>query len=875
MESVGLHVQPTVENLHEAFRHFDARTAWKIYRRLHIPINQTTLDDRSSSQYPSNHEETSYATILHPDDHTTMLNLLTQNPRPALAARQGCVVAFNMRSTPGVHLDVRDYNLLMMLHLRNKDPRKVILTFQALTKGGSFPPMFPGDLPTKPRFHPADVERALKLEEEMSKMRRHVVPDKKSWLLLIAALCAPETLRPWDGYNVYNQMRNLHPFVRWEQDAYSILIEGFGHVKALQAVELLFREYTNEFGLSGTVRDEMFHRSHQRVVEATSRALGACGEAEEAFRMLKLYGKNRATHLGVRGWTDTMYDSAMAVHEANDSLVGGEAVMKRMGYNFDLDWDNLVQEAYAEDEGTYLKYRTDTTNSSQSASSSLFSSNNPKWRQLGSGQPLLSTFMRLMRMNVRAGNHQRVLDIFKLATKMHAPDAECVGIVVEMYLKNGEYEKAKGLYEQMLDEGLMPTVEFDLRDVKDSIEATVDNGHLMSSTVYVPLHTIQPTISGISDQQQHLQQQSGLQGKIGGDHQTNVNSNISNLNNSSSTTYLRAQSAAPTPAASSTSHLIMPELDPTTSQPTGLRYLLGWWTWGYIGDYLTLIATITISQVLDNRPPFERPFDPLDKEISNPNVPNIVTNTQLVLIGLMSPILISAFVSAVRVLYTLRFGQSNRSGPAIRKATVIRQALQEWHTFLIGHLLSLVITNLFTNLTKSWAGRLRPDFLDRCKYDPITRQCTGNPNVIEEGRKSFPSGHASITFSAAAFLSLYLASIFQLWQFHSASPRGAIVPLLSREERLAAATGGGQQGVRRCRRANAYPVTGRAWMLVFALLPFLPAIYVGITRTQQYIHHPTDVIAGAIIGIVAALITHFSRVPNPAPVENEEDPEDD
>jgi hypothetical protein len=44
-------------------------------------------------------------------------------------------------------------------------------------------------------------------------------------------------------------------------------------------------------------------------------------------------------------------------------------------------------------------------------------------------------------------------------------------------------------------------------------------------------------------------------------------------------------------------------------------------------------------------------------------------------------------------------------------------------------------------------GKLRPDFRDRCQ--PVSNskwpniQCQGDKKVINEGRKSFPSGHTS------------------------------------------------------------------------------------------------------------------------------------
>jgi hypothetical protein len=63
-------------------------------------------------------------------------------------------------------------------------------------------------------------------------------------------------------------------------------------------------------------------------------------------------------------------------------------------------------------------------------------------------------------------------------------------------------------------------------------------------------------------------------------------------------------------------------------------------------------------------------------------------------------------------------------------------------------------------------GRLRPDFLHRCRPDGVT--ATGfdifqevtcdapNSDTVIDGRLSFPSGHSSNTMSLAWFTALYL-----------------------------------------------------------------------------------------------------------------------
>ncbi|KAI9189009.1 hypothetical protein H9P43_000436 [Blastocladiella emersonii ATCC 22665] len=78
---------------------------------------------------------------------------------------------------------------------------------------------------------------------------------------------------------------------------------------------------------------------------------------------------------------------------------------------------------------------------------------------------------------------------------------------------------------------------------------------------------------------------------------------------------------------------------------------------------------------------------------------------------------------------------------------------------VIGLLVATGLTLFVTGALKNLVGALRPDFLDRCKPDPknIT-VCTGNIADIKEGRRSFPSGHSSVSFAGMVYLSLWIAT---------------------------------------------------------------------------------------------------------------------
>ncbi len=161
------------------------------------------------------------------------------------------------------------------------------------------------------------------------------------------------------------------------------------------------------------------------------------------------------------------------------------------------------------------------------------------------------------------------------------------------------------------------------------------------------------------------------------------------------------------------------------------------------------------------------------------------------------------------------------------------RSLWDCHAGLLGLILAHALTLTATTIIKVTVGRPRPDVIDRCQpragaangvpYGLVTDAiCTVDPSsaLIRDGFRSFPSGHASTAFAGLTFLSLYLAG-----KLHIFDKRGH------------AAT---------------------AWLVFF---PMIGAALIAISRTMDYRHHATDVIAGGILGTSIALVIYHLYYP--------------
>lgn len=153
------------------------------------------------------------------------------------------------------------------------------------------------------------------------------------------------------------------------------------------------------------------------------------------------------------------------------------------------------------------------------------------------------------------------------------------------------------------------------------------------------------------------------------------------------------------------------------------------------------------------------------------------------------------------------------------------------------YIFGLATTIWLTGLGKTFTGRMRPHFYERCKPDV---DCTMNvhKNVYIENfhcteiaddslayvyiTTSWPSGHASIVFYSMIYLIIYI---------------NKVIPIITKAS-----------------LPKQYVFMSKMVTISISSLLFALAGYISMTRITDYHHHSTDVISGVIIGCLIALL---------------------
>ncbi|ETS87035.1 hypothetical protein PFICI_00863 [Pestalotiopsis fici W106-1] len=315
----------------------------------------------------------------------------------------------------------------------------------------------------------------------------------------------------------------------------------------------------------------------------------------------------------------------------------------------------------------------------------------------------------------------------------------------------------------------------------------------------------------------------------------------------------------------------------------------------YVTDWLCLIAAGVVGTILGNVTPNKRPF-----RLDDPNIGFAFTEHETVSSALLLTCN-AAIPIAIILIVTLIFVP----GPTVPKGTpqslIWKRKLWELHAGWLGLAMSLCGAWFITSGMKNMFGKPRPDLLSRCqpdyenvaKYYVLNNGGHGNlsglvsaaicqntdSSLLDDGFRSYPSGHSSSAAAGLIYLSFFLASKFSVVipfvatsgysaessavafpSRHNGGAAGAnssYNPLSHATDELSspgdpsvakqiASHGSSVLAVRR--QAAAPPI----YLLVLTLIPFFLAIFIASSRWYDFRHHGFDILFGFIIGIITA-----------------------
>ena len=146
------------------------------------------------------------------------------------------------------------------------------------------------------------------------------------------------------------------------------------------------------------------------------------------------------------------------------------------------------------------------------------------------------------------------------------------------------------------------------------------------------------------------------------------------------------------------------------------------------------------------------------------------------------------------------------------------------HAVACVYIVAFGLTNLATEALKLYVGHFRPFFFDKCQPDATYETCTEDAT---SARKSFPSGHASMSFCGLLLLTLYVQ---RFW---------------------------GVDAVRRSDNKSSKSALYRArFISMLSLLPMALAAFFAASRIVDNKHFPADVVAGSVLGASLSYFTH-------------------
>ncbi|KAF2158438.1 hypothetical protein M409DRAFT_31050 [Zasmidium cellare ATCC 36951] len=314
-------------------------------------------------------------------------------------------------------------------------------------------------------------------------------------------------------------------------------------------------------------------------------------------------------------------------------------------------------------------------------------------------------------------------------------------------------------------------------------------------------------------------------------------------------------------------------------------------TLAYTVDWIVIVLIAAAGGGLNFVRPYHRPFSLLDLNISYPIESELSITTVFLVTGLAPAIIILLIVATCVPGWKI-----SRS---MKRADALRLKAWELEKGWAGLALALATSFFITQGSKQLFGKPRPNMLARCQPDLTdiashvvggygqsinpewtlvdTSICTTSDlHTLDDGFRSFPSGHSSFSFAGLVYLTLFLCSKFSIGipalpfprtptdnppYFPTRTNNFELQPRMrDQTDARDPVRISSLENIAHPPPANSLLIRNSAasppvHLLAIAFVPIAVAIYIGSTRYTDFYHFGFDIIAGSLLGICTAWIS--------------------
>ena len=163
-----------------------------------------------------------------------------------------------------------------------------------------------------------------------------------------------------------------------------------------------------------------------------------------------------------------------------------------------------------------------------------------------------------------------------------------------------------------------------------------------------------------------------------------------------------------------------------------------------------------------------------------------------------------------------------------------------FHDGSCAFIASMTVTLFITGVVKRMTGIFRPNFYQQCGFSNETLACMSQDYDEDNVRMSFISGHSSVAFCGLSMLTLIMLGASRVYSLDNE----------------------GRQNTRQHNRTGTVKLNERRIFHVLMYSPIMLAVYIGNTRIVDYYHHESDVIGGALLGALVAILGYHMWYPS-------------